>query len=75
MGLSLPLYEAGIDLVDVKRDGSCVAAHAPLCYVLPHKRQACDEKYGMRLRGGGGDSRSWKRSGWCNTRTRRSRQR
>ena len=31
-----------------------LAAYAPLRYVLPHKREAYDEKYSTRLRGGGG---------------------
>ena len=34
-----------------------LAAYAPLRYVLPHKREAYDEKYSTRLRGGGGTFR------------------
>ena len=34
-----------------------LAANAPLRYVLPHKREAYDEKYSTRLRGGGGTFR------------------
>lgn len=34
-----------------------LAAYAPLRYVLPHKRQAYDEKYSTRLRAGGGTFR------------------
>ena len=34
-----------------------LAAYAPLRYVLPHKREAYDEKYSTRLRAGGGTFR------------------
>ena len=34
-----------------------LAAYAPLRYVLPYKREAYDEKYSTRLRGGGGTFR------------------
>ena len=34
-----------------------LAAYAPLRYVLPHKREAYDEKYSTRLRDGGGTFR------------------
>ncbi|MCY4319145.1 MAG: helicase-related protein [Alphaproteobacteria bacterium] len=46
-----------IDTINAEIRRLNLAAYAPLRYVLPHKREAYDEKYSTRLRAGGGTFR------------------